>query len=244
MRQVLIQDKLEEINQPVESLALGEFDYIGEYTAKKNRGPDSPLFKSAGCFFRPNYERGLLIHSLIKTFKIESFLEIGFGRGYGSMCASRAMTEMGIEGKITTVDPNFNEEHLTMLAKVFPKDWFHRIEFCNGTSDMFFEKSEEKYGLIYIDGDHRQEAVQKDWEGASQAYSKFILFDDYYLPTKKEKDIEVSSVVDKIEADKELIIMDRRIFVDDRKLSDSEIDYGQVLIKNPEFDTSQFLLDW
>jgi len=40
------------------------------------------------------------------------------------------------------------------------------------------------------------------------------------------------------------MIMDRRIFVDDRKLSDAEIDYGQVLIKNPEFDTSQFLLDW
>ena len=58
-----------------------------------------------------------------------------------------------------------------------------------------------------------------------------VLFDDYHLPTKQQKDIEVSRVVNAIEEyEKELIIMDRRIFVDDRGLSDEDIDYGQVLV--------------
>ena len=54
---------------------------------------------------------------------------------------------------------------------------------------------------------------------------------EYHLPGKRQKDIEVSSVVDGIEdKSKELIIMDRRIFLDDRGYTDDQIDYGQVLI--------------
>ena len=50
--------------------------------------------------------------------------------------------------------------------------------------------------------------------------------------TKKQKDIECSKVVDSIEDfNKELIIMDRRIFFDDRRVKDEDIDYGQVLIE-------------
>ena len=59
-----------------------------------------------------------------------------------------------------------------------------------------------------------------------------VLFDDYHLPTKVEKDIEVIRVVDDIDKyEKELIIGDRRMFFDDRQLPDEEIDYGQVLVK-------------
>ena len=45
------------------------------------------------------------------------------------------------------------------------------------------------------------------------------------------KDIECSKVIDNItNYQKELIIMDRRIFFDDRGYTDDEIDYGQVLL--------------
>ena len=41
----------------------------------------------------------------------------------------------------------------------------------------------------------------------------------------------IVALIDEIEGyDKELIIGDRRIFLDDRGKSDSEIDYGQVLV--------------
>ena len=44
----------------------------GEYTAKKNRTPDKELFRSVGCFFRPNYERGILLYALVSKFDIIS----------------------------------------------------------------------------------------------------------------------------------------------------------------------------
>ena len=44
-----------------------------------------------------------------------------------------------------------------------------------------------------------------------------------------------AKAIDEIEGlEKELIIMDRRIFLDDRLMKDEEIDYGQVLITSPE----------
>ena len=48
---------------------------------------------------------------------------------------------------------------------------------------------------------------------------------------KVQKDIECSNLIDQIEDEsKELIIMDRRIFFDDRRIKDDDIDYGQVLV--------------
>ena len=51
------------------------------------------------------------------------------------------------------------------------------------------------------------------------------------MPTKQQKDIECSKLIDEINGfEKELIIMDRRIFYDDRRVPDDKIDYGQVLL--------------
>ena len=79
--------------------------------------------------------------------------------------------------------------------------------------------------MIYIDGDHTYDAVKKDWELSKDKWEKVVLFDDYHMPTKNQKDIECAGVIDQIEdPTKELIIMDRRIFVDDRGMKDEEID--------------------
>ena len=100
MKTINIKEKLKDIGMPLESLSLGEFDHIGEHTAKKERSPGSELYNRVGAFFRPNYERGLLIYSLIKKHNIRSFLEIGFGRGYGAMCAARWLVSIPILMKI------------------------------------------------------------------------------------------------------------------------------------------------
>jgi len=245
MRKIYIKEKLEEIEFPVETLSLGDFDYIGEFTAKKTRSQDKDLYSSVGCFFRPNYERGLLIYSMISKFRIDSFLEIGFGRGYATFCAAKAMCDAGIDGKITTVDPNFDENFLKQLQNIFPPAWFSKIEFVQGPSSQIIPGLEGDYDMIYIDGDHRYDAVKNDWLMCKDKYRKFLLFDDYHMPTKKQKDIECSRVIDQIDDDtKELIIMDRRIFFDDRRISDEDIDYGQVLLRNKDFDTKDYILDW
>ena len=230
IKKIFIQEKLDSLGISVPDICLGDFDYIGEFTARKQRSKDSNSYHSAGAFFRPNYERGILIYHLIKHYKLESMLEIGFGRGYACFCAAKAFSELG-RGTITTVDPNLDEKQLQHLMQFFPKDWFDRIKFCKGTSDVFFQDNEELYDFAYIDGDHRYEAVKNDWDNSQKVCKKLVLFDDYELSDKFVQDIEVAGVVNSIEDfEKELIIMDRRIFQDDRNVPDEEMDYGQVLV--------------
>jgi len=231
-----IKDKLEEIGVQLDrDINLGDFDSIGEYTAKRTRTRGTELYKSVGCFYRPNYERGILIYSLIKKYNIKSFLEIGFGRGYSTFCAALAMIDAGIDGKIVTVDPSIDEEYLKQLANVFPKEWFDKIEFIKNRSENVLPKIEETFDMVYIDGDHTYDGVCKDWEGTKDKFNKFLLFDDYHLPSKTHHDIDCARLIDQIEdKTKELIIMDRRIFLDDRGYADNEIDYGQVLLTKHE----------
>lgn len=231
MKQTHIKVKLEELGFPIENLSLGDFDAIGEFTAKKNRNPGSELYKKVGCLFRPNYERGMLIYSLIRHYKIKSYLEIGFGRGYSAFCAAKAMEEDGLDGKIVTIDPNFDKNHLQNLSRIFPKSWFEKIEFLQARSEDALPTLGD-FDMIYIDGDHTYDAVKKDWELCKNKWNKVCLFDDYHLPSKEEdSNIQCAKVIDQIEGyDKELIIADRRIFLDDRGLKDEEIDYGQVVM--------------
>ena len=165
--------------------------------------------------------------------KFESILEIGFGRGYATLCMAKAMCDMGIDGKITTVDPNFDEKFLNQLANIFPKEWFDKINFVQAKSDNYFDEyPDDKFDFIYIDGDHTFDAVKNDWENSKDRFVKALLFDDYHLPTKDSgPGIQCAKLIDSIEDEsKELIIMDRRIFLDDRKYSYEQIDYGQVLL--------------
>jgi predicted O-methyltransferase YrrM len=172
------------------------------------------------------------MYYLIRHYEISSVLEIGFGRGYSTFCMAKAMTDHGIDGKITTIDPNINKESLQELTKIFPRDWFEKIDFINGLSDNYLkEESDKKFDFVYIDGDHKYDSVKKDWDNVKDRFGVAVLFDDYHLPTKSEKDIECAKLIDEIKGyDKQLIVMDRRIFFDDRRISDEDIDYGQVLL--------------
>lgn len=238
-----IRQKFNEIDYPVTSFNLGDFDVIGEYTARKNRNPTSDLYKSVGCFFRPNYERGLLIYALIRKFTIQSFLEIGTGRGYSAVCAAKAMYDNGLPGRVVTVDPAVTPETRQIIASVFPQQWTSMIEFIPGRSEDIVP-SLGNFDFVYIDGDHSYQATKNDWEMTKDKFSKFLLFDDYHLPTHGgDGGIQCATAIDEIvDHEKELILMDRRIFHDDRGLQD--LDYGQVLIKNSHFDAKAALGDW
>ena len=232
MEKIFIKEKIKELGFSLNEIKLGDFDQIGEYTAKKNRSPDKELYKTAGCFFRPNYERGILQHFLIKKHRFKSILEIGFGRGYSTFCMAKTLCDLNIAGSITTVDPNFNRDFINQLYTIFPKDWFEKINFVQSTAEDYYKENLNKnFDFIYIDGDHRYEAVKKDWEYAKDSFKTMVLFDDYHLPTKNQKDIECSKLIDEIkDFKKQLIIMDRRIFFDDRRIKDEDIDYGQVIL--------------
>lgn len=234
MKTIGIKQKLEEMGVALESVRMGDFDHIGEFTAKRDRKPSEDNYRKHGMFYRSNYERGILIYYLIRQHNLTSFLEVGFGRGYSTFCAARAFHDAGIAGTVTTVDPNLDEKFIQMLQQVFPQDWFRYVRFAKGTSQQVLPQLNERFDLVYIDGDHSYEGTKHDWEHTKDKWDKFMLFDDYHLPTKREDGIRCSQLIDEIDdPSKELIIMDRRMFFDDRRNTDDQIDYGQVLLTKP-----------
>jgi len=243
MRTIGIKQKLQEIGVDPDSVVMGDFDYIGEFTAKRDRKPNDQNYKKYGCFYRSNYERGILIYHLIRQHNLTSFLEIGFGRGYATFCAARAFYDAGVIGKITTIDPELNETYIKALKTVFPEDWFRNIEFVKARSQDALAQINQSYDLVYIDGDHSYEGTKLDWLGTKDKWNKFLLFDDYHLPGKDDPGIQCSQLIDEIDDwSKELIIMDRRMFFDDRQFSDDKINYGQVLLSKAETNVGRN--DW
>lgn len=234
MRTVRIDKKLEEMGVAVDGIVMGDFDYIGEFTAKRDRKPGDENYKKYGAFFRANYERGILIYYLIRQYNLTSMLEIGFGRGYSTFCAAKAFHDAGFQGKIVTVDPNFDERYLNALQSVFPKEWFSMITFSRGMSHDVVPQVEGNFDLVYIDGDHSYAGTKLDWEMTKNKWNKFVLFDDYHLPSKDDPGINCAKLIDEIDdPTKELIIMDRRLFFDCRRFTDEQVDYGQVLLTKP-----------
>lgn len=231
MRTVDIRKKLEEMGVSLDAIVMGDFDYIGEFTAKRDRKPNDPNYKKHGAFYRSNYERGILIYYLIRQHNLTSMLEIGFGRGFATFCAAKAFHDAGIVGKIVTVEPALDDKFVNALQMVFPKELFQYIQFAKGTSQEVLPTVNESFDLVYIDGDHSYEGTKHDWEMTKDKWNKFLLFDDYHMPSKDDPGIKCSKLIDEVDdASKELIIMDRRMFFDDRRFTDEQIDYGQVLL--------------
>jgi hypothetical protein len=237
MRRISIKDKLRALDVTVEGIRLGDFDLIGDVTARKARGQDDPNYTKFGAFFRPNYERGILIYHLIRAGMLKSVLEIGFGRGYGALCAARAFHDAGIPGRVTSVDPMpagvnelFWQQYQRELFTVFP--WASQyIDVKVGRSVDVVPSLTGPWDLVYIDGDHSYEGTRSDWNLIKDRWTQHVLFDDYHLPTKDDPGIQCSRAIDEIDdPSKELVITDRRLFPDDRGLRDDQIDYGQVLL--------------
>jgi predicted O-methyltransferase YrrM len=236
VKNINIREKLIELGSPVETFLLGDFDAIGEYTAKKGRTRDSQLYGSVGCFFRPNYERGLLAAAMVKRYKPKRILEIGFGRGYWTLCAAKAMVENGIEGEIVTVDPKFDQQHIKLIETLFPREWLERINMAQGQSADIIPQIEGHFDLVYIDGDHTYNGVRSDWNLIKDRFDQFVIFDDYYMsPSATARDVAVARAVDEIPSsyEREFIVMDRMLFMDDR--GDVDKDYGQVVLRKHDF---------
>ena len=233
-KNINIKDKLSEIGMPVESLSLGEFDYIAEPTAKNMRDPKSELWRTCGAFFKPNLERGLLIYSLIKKYNLDSYLEIGFGRGYSALCAAKAFSELDNDGRVMVIESQPDDKHMQMIGQVFPPGWTQRIQIAKGMSSDVLPKMKDKYDLIFVDGAHTLDEVRGDFEGTKKLWSSFCLFDDYLMDAGTDPGIQVHEALLDVEQPEgvrsELIVMDRRIFMDDRGWPDDRIRYGQLLL--------------
>ena len=151
----------------------------------------------------PNYERGILLYSLIAKYKPKNVLEIGTAEGYSTLCMAWAMTDYNINGKIFTIDPKpfdvpvernvtweDNPKHDTVMLsrrelwnKFADNEWIKKIEVLTGFSGEVLQKNTKlpKMDMGFIDGSHAYEAVLHDFyaflEVASETFH--LLFDDY-----------------------------------------------------------------
>ena len=165
--------------------------------------------------FTLNFERGMLLYSLIAKFQPKTILEIGTAEGYSTLCMAWAMCDYNINGKIFTVDPkshhevierkiriNKNDEPKQMFlstAELWKKfalpEWIEKIEVITGFSGEILRTTNfPKIDFCYIDGSHVYEAVKQDFFMVLKLVSeKFrILFDDY-IPNRNDG---VTKVID------------------------------------------------
>ena len=164
-----------------------------------------------------NYERGILLYSLIAKFRPKNVLEIGMAEGYSTLCMAWAMTDYNINGRIFTIDPKpfdvpikrkitweENPEHDTTLLstkelwnKFADKEWIEKIEVLTGFSGEVLQKKTEKFPKMdmgFIDGHHVYESVIHDFYAFLRTASEnfCLLFDDY-IPNEADG---VTKVID------------------------------------------------
>ena len=164
-----------------------------------------------------NYERGILLYSLIAKYKPKNVLEIGTAEGYSTLCMAWAMVDHDINGKIFTIDPKpfdtpikreitweKNPEHNTVSLstkelwnKFADKEWIKKIEVLTSFSGEILQKKTKelpKMDMGFIDGHHAYEAVIHDFYAFLQTASEnfYLLFDDYNPNENKD----VTKVID------------------------------------------------
>ena len=144
-----------------------------------------------------NYERGILLYSLIAKYKPQNVLEIGTAKGYSTLCMAWAMHDYNIPGTIYTIDPTLDtkfeikiDDEINVLTttqlwkKIVPYEWLSKIKPYAGYSGEIMDKHQfPKIDFAYIDGHHVFEAVEHDFYSFLNTSSNDfrILFDDYAL---------------------------------------------------------------
>ena len=148
-----------QVNEPHLKLKNGEILYVGD--VKKIESGELTLQKFAYGFDVGS--RTSIINHLIKKYNFSSYLEIGVrdGINYNKIIASKKVG----------VDPN---------PKFIQKNLY--VE----TSDEFFKKNNQIFDIIFIDGLHLEEQVDKDINNSLKFLKKngYIIMHDCNPPTR------------------------------------------------------------
>jgi len=128
-----------------------------------------------------------LNNQLNKIQNIRNILEIGSYEGRSCIYFGKKF----IDAKITCVDTwSGSDEHLNIkfqeIENNFDKNILthldnERVEKLKLSSDVFFEKNNKFFDLIYIDGDHQTDQVNKDINNAWRILKDggYLILDDY-----------------------------------------------------------------
>jgi predicted O-methyltransferase YrrM len=182
-----------------------------------------------GIKYRRNYERGLLLFSLVNHFKVRKFLEFGTGRGFSTACA--LLADPSIE--MFTIDSVSSSAAKNLLLEL--KFELKNVHFIESDSTKLGYKLPNDFDLVFIDGGHDYDTVKNDYQIALAHCSRgIILFDDY-----RNKHKGVKKVIKKIKKEKILVNSDGWIFENklihevgdaDNILDGKETASGQVIV--------------
>ena len=141
---------------------------------------------------RKDYGRGILLYSIVKTFKPRTVLEIGTGRGYSTTCIQHAMksytkvniTSLDID---TIVKPRLHPcGNVISVEKILKKTIgnLKEITFIAQKSHKILPgmiEDGKTFDFIFIDGSHKKDYVLFDIEYSLQLISPkgVIVFHDY-----------------------------------------------------------------
>ena len=178
----------------------------GDNTQREQRvlriGNLTGLREENGIYRRANFERGLLLDSLVSSLRPERILELGTGRGLGAFVMAEAAKDAGYQPQITTVDvlttdtaQNWPIEtdgkrevrHASrreVWSRYFTEDVRAMVaEVCGPTTDVLPQmlRDQRKFGLIFIDAGHDLFSVVHDLCYAAMLLDKdgWILMDDF-----------------------------------------------------------------
>ncbi len=146
--------------------------------------------------------RGSILPTLLGTIlspeRPNRVLEIGSYEGLSACYISDYFLDHP-ESRLTCVDPFLPDPTTSDVTETTYKIFLHNISLSQNPekithhkqlSQDFFKGCKETYNFIYIDGDHRPEAVLADGEAAFQVLKPYgvIWFDDY----KKNEEIKAA----------------------------------------------------
>jgi len=155
------------------------------YSGQEQYGTDGKTYKlDISTSILP--EQGMYIYNLCKKIKPKKTLEIGFAYGFSTIYFLSAI-HSNTCGYHTAIDPfELSYWHGVGLKKVneLKMDSFFRFmpQFdYTGVADLINEN--QKFDVIFIDGDHRFDYIFLDFMLADQVISKngYIIFHDLWM---------------------------------------------------------------
>lgn len=143
-------------------------DAFGEDEIFKNPTPDM-----AGIYQTPDQLAKALVY--LSDFQINSYLEIGVFQGGNFLFVSEYLKRFNPSIRCIGIDPTgfLNPE----IQAIVEKEIY--ISFKSITSDFI---SGQQFDLVFIDGDHSEEWINKDWDNIGKK-SKICIFHDVQEPS-------------------------------------------------------------
>jgi len=206
-----------------------KFSYHGYIERILQIGDMTAIRKLHGKLYRRNYERGLLVSAIAKTYNCKNFLEFGTGRGFTTAC----VLEINPNICVTTIDNDHSQKARVFLNEL--KINTDNVNFINSSSKTIADKLTNNFDLVFIDGGHDYKTIKSDFRIAAQkCINGIIVFDDF-----RKKHLEVRKFIKNLSLKKYLINSDGWIFKNelihlagdaDCVKDNHEVHSGQILI--------------